>query len=82
MAEVLHLIHPRHMENQRVILGPALGLKYFQHRIGIQTVGAQAIDRLRGNAQQPAASDDVRRSIQGVRILGIQYFRIHSVSLS
>ena len=82
VAEVLHLIHSRHMENQRVILGPALCLKYFQHRIGIQTIGAQAIDRLRGNAQQSAVPDNIRRSVQRVRILGIQYFRIHSVSLS
>ena len=82
MAEVLHLLHPRHMKDQRVILRASLGLKDFQHCIGVQTVGAQTINRLRGDAQKAAGADDLRCGVQGFRRLGIQYFRIHSVSLS
>ena len=82
MAEVLHLLLPRHMEDQWIVLGAALGLKDFQHCVSIQTVCPKAIDRFRWNPQQPAVPDNARSNIQSLRVLGIQYFCIYSVSLS
>ena len=52
------------MENQRVVLGTALGLEDMEHRGLIEPVGPEAIDGLRGNPQQPAAANDGRRPVQ------------------
>ena len=49
------------MEDEGVVLGAALGLKYMPHRFFIQGVGSQTVHRFRGDAQQPAAAEDPRR---------------------
>ena len=40
------------MKDQGIVIGPALGLKNAADGISVQTVGAQTIDRLRGNGHQ------------------------------
>ena len=47
-----------HMDDEGVILGTALGLENAAHRILVQAVGAQAVDRLRGNAEKAAPTQD------------------------
>ncbi len=46
------------MEDEGVVLGTALGLKDPAHGLGIQSVGPQAVDRLRRDAQQAAVPED------------------------
>lgn len=48
-----------HMDDERIILRTALGQKNAQHRIFVQRVRAEAIDRLRRDRQQPAVPDDL-----------------------
>ena len=42
------------MQNKGIVLRSSLGLKDMQHRILIEGIGAQTVDRLRRNAQQTA----------------------------
>ena len=49
------------VEDQGVILGTALGLEDLSHGGGVQAVGAQAVDRLRGEGQKAAGAEDGRR---------------------
>ena len=54
-------IGARYMDDERIVLGTALGLKNTAHRLFVQRIRAQTVDRFRGNPQQAAASDDLRR---------------------
>ena len=51
------------MNNQRIVLGPALGFIDLPAGGFIESVGSQAIDRLRGDAQKSAGSDDLRGGV-------------------
>ena len=64
------------MQDQWVVLGAALGLKNAGHRLWIKAVGPQAVDRLRGDADQPAPADDLRRLRQ---VLFCQILRFHVI---
>lgn len=57
----------RYMENERVVLGPALGRENIRHCLWVQSVGPQAIDGLRGDTQQTASPDDLRRRNDVIR---------------
>ena len=48
------------MDDKRIVLRTALGQKNTQHRVLVQGVRAQAVDRLRRNGQKPAVPDDLR----------------------
>ncbi|MPN13907.1 hypothetical protein SDC9_161233 [bioreactor metagenome] len=48
------------MEDQRVILRTAFGLENTGDGHGVQSVGPQAVNRLRRNGQQPAPAQDLR----------------------
>ena len=52
-----------HMDDERVILRTALGQKNAQHRVLVQRVRAEAVDRLRRDRQQPAVPDDLRSGL-------------------
>ena len=69
LAEPLHFLRLRHMENQRIVLGTTLGLEDFQNRLFIQAVGAQTVDRLRGDGHQAAVLDDGGGNFRGFRSL-------------
>ena len=60
------------MQNERVVPGPALGLKYFGHGLRIQPVGAQTVDRLGGKRHQPALANEVRRYGRGLGVPGVK----------
>ena len=57
MAETLHFLRFRHMEDQGVILGTALCRKDSGNGVFIQAVGPQTVNRLRGNRHQLALAD-------------------------
>lgn len=46
------------VEDQGVVLRTALGLKNMPHRFRVEAIGPQAVDRLRGDAQQAAVPED------------------------
>ena len=50
------------MEDQRVVLRTALCLKDPVYRIGVQAVGAKAIDRFRGDGYKATLPQDLRGS--------------------
>ena len=54
------------MEDQGVVLGAALGLKYFGNGIFIQAVGSQAVDSLRGDGHQAPIANDRGGNFWGV----------------
>ena len=54
-------IGERHMDDKRIVLGTALGLENAAHRLFVQRIRPQTVDRFRGNPQQAAAADDLRR---------------------
>ena len=81
MTEALHFLRFRHMENQGVILGTALGLKDSGNGVFIQAVGTQAVNRFRGNGHQAAVFDDFRRNGRRIRVFGGQEQGIHSLYL-
>ena len=74
------------MENQWVVLGPSLGLKNMSHRLGIQTIGPQAIHRLCWDSQKAAPADNLRRSLDllplGIRIRNVKNLRFHPLFAS
>ena len=64
----------RYMENQRVILRTALGLENVQHGILIEGIGPQAVHGLRGDAQQAARAEDLRRPYNLIfPVFGVKY---------
>ena len=52
VAELLHLAGIPDVQNQRIILRPALGLKNLRHGGFVQAVGSQTVNGLRGNRHQ------------------------------
>ena len=70
MAEPLHFLGLGHVEDQRIVLGATLGLKDFQNGVFVQSVGTQAIDRLRGDCHQAAVSNNGGSNFR--RFLGIR----------
>ena len=70
MAESLHFLWLGHVEDQGIVLGAALGLKNFQDGVFVQAVGAQAVDRLRGDCHQTAVSNNGGGNFR--RFLGIR----------
>lgn len=75
--------HIRNMEDQGIILRPALGLEDVGHRLRVQAIGAQAIDRLRGDSQEASPADDLRRRLDllplSCRIGDVENLCFHSV---
>ena len=55
------LLGAGNMDDEGIVLGPALGLKDPLHRGAVQSVGPQAVHRLRGDAQQAAPAENLRR---------------------
>ena len=49
------------VEDQRIVLGTALGRKNARHRVRVQAVGPQAVHRLGGDANQLAGAEQLRR---------------------
>ena len=77
------------MEDQGIILGTTLGLEYMPHRILIQGVGAQAVDRFRGDAQEPPLPEDLCRFLDFIfPIFWVKYpcfqteFPLYNISLT
>ena len=52
-----------HVDDQRIVLRAALGQKNAQHRVLVQRIRAETVDRLRRDRQQPAIPDDLRGSL-------------------
>ena len=46
------MIKVSHMQNDRMIRGPALGFKNLHHRLRIKSIPTQSIDRLRWQSDQ------------------------------
>ena len=55
-----------HMQDQGIVLGPALCRKDLGHCLFIQSVGAQTVNRLRGDSHQAAVFDDFRGNFRGI----------------
>ena len=70
MAELLHLLCVPDMQNQRVILRPSLGFKYFRHSSFIQPIRAQAVNRLRRNRHQLTLPNQLSGNGRRLRIQG------------
>ena len=66
------------MENQGIVLGTTLGLKNFNNRLLVQSVGTQAVDGFRGDCHQTALFDDVCRNLRGFRGSGRKKKCFHS----
>ena len=81
MAESIDLRPIRHMEDQRIIAGTALGLEYFGHSIGIQSIRSQAVYRFRRDRHQLTLPDQRSSRFRGSGLLGGKYKCIHGVSL-
>ena len=78
MAETVQLGGRRDVENQRVVLGPPLGLKNLSDGGGVETVAAQAVDGLGGQGDQPAVLQDGGRDTHGFGAAGSQTQGIHA----
>ena len=72
MAETLHFLRFRHMEDQGVILGTALCRKDSGNGVFIQAVGPQTVNRFRRNGHQASVFDDFRRNCRRIRRVGGQ----------
>ena len=70
VAEAFHLPRLRHVEDQGIVLGAALGLEDPPDRVAVQAVGAQAVYRLRGDGHQAAVLENFRRNRRGIRSFG------------
>ena len=58
MAEFLDFPRLRHMEDQGVVLGPALGGENACHSLLVETVCTKSVDGFRGDGHQPTPADD------------------------
>ena len=58
MAIVLQLRRICNVQNQRVVLRTSLGCEDAANRLRVQGICTQAVDRLRGDAQKTAVSQD------------------------
>ena len=65
------------MDDERVVLRAALGLKDVQDGLLVERVRAEAVDRLGRNAEQAAAPDDVRRRGDILRCRFGEINRVH-----
>ena len=63
-AEVPQLDRIVDVQNQRIVLGPALGQKDLLHRLRIQSVGSQTVNRFGGDAHQTARPDQLGGSFE------------------
>ena len=54
------------VQDERIVLGPALGQKDLLHSLRIQPVGPQPVDRLGGNAHQAAGFNQCGGSFEVV----------------
>ena len=79
VTEQGQLLRPCDMQNERVVTGPALGLKDFGHGLRIQPIGAQTVDCLSGNCHQPAPADELRRYGRGLGVPGVKKYGVHVV---
>ena len=70
VAEPLHFLGLGHVEDQGIVLRATLGLKNFQNGVFVQSVGTQAIDRLRGDCHKTAVSNNGGSNFR--RFLGIR----------
>ena len=68
VGEILHLNGIRHMEDQGVVLGTALGDEDLGNGVFIQTVGTQTVDRLRGDGHQASLTQNFCRHVAGLHI--------------
>ena len=62
MAQDIQSLGVCHMEDQRVILGTALGGKDLADCLRVQSVGTQSVYSFRRNGHKTAIFDDVCRS--------------------
>ena len=65
VTEQLDLLGTGNVQNQRIVLGAALGFEDLCHSIFVQTVGTQAVDGFRGDSNQLAVHDQVSRGGRG-----------------
>ena len=80
MAVSCQLFCAGDMDDERVVLGTALGEKDFRHRLLIHGVGAQTVDRLRRDGDQAACADDLRRLGDGCGVAGRKNQSFHCAS--
>ena len=59
-----------HMKDQGIVLWTSLCLKDLNNRLLVQPIGAQAVNRFRGNGHQAAPADDVCGGLRRGRIGG------------
>ena len=72
----------RHVQDQRVVLWPSLGLENTAHRVLVEPVGPQPVYRLRGDTQQAAPAKDRRRLRDGVFVrFRMEYDGLHHPNL-
>ena len=69
MAKKFDLLRAGDMQNEGVVLRPALSQEDFGDCVFIQTVGPQAVDRFRGDGHQLTTANDFRRDGGGICIL-------------
>ena len=69
------------VDDEGVVRRPALGREDARHRGGVESVGAEAVDRLRREGHQPAGAQDRGRASDGVSVgllrVGWQDFGVH-----
>ena len=56
------------MDDEGVVLRTALGLKDVPHGLAVEGVRTQTVDRLRRDADEPAAAENVGGRLGGLRI--------------
>ena len=63
----------RNVDDEGVVLRTALGLKDVPHGLAVEGVRTQTVDRLRRDADEPAAAENVGGRLGGLRIgIGVQ----------
>ena len=67
--QIQYLIRLRNVQNQRVVLGSALGGKNLLRRFGVETVGAQSVNGLGGKNYQFSPAQKIRRLFDGFGVL-------------
>src|SRR5690554_7781817 len=63
------------MDDQRIVLGPSFGFKDLFHRILIERIGAQPIDRFRWKGDDATLLNDFRSLLYALHIYSV--FEIH-----
>ena len=80
VAEFFHIFCICNVEDQRVILGTALGGKNFGNSLGIQSVSAQTVNSFRGNGHQFAFYQKCRSGADNLRIMVAKNLGFHSLT--